>query len=88
MSLMPLLHGKASIMILEYKPQNTVETVLLLCIMQLLYTLWDRTCSILHSKDHDTFDLLKLLTLKKEGRLHFPLSAIVFEILISKKNAV
>ena len=57
MSLMPLLHGKASIMILVYKPQNTVETVLLLCIMQLLYTLWDRTCSILHSKDHDTFDL-------------------------------
>jgi len=33
--------------------------VLLLCIMQLLevawYTLWDRTCSILYSKDHDTF---------------------------------
>ena len=57
MSLMPLLHGKASIMILVYKPQNTVETVLLLCIMQLLYTLWDKTCSILHSKDHDTFDL-------------------------------
>jgi hypothetical protein len=25
------------------------------------------------------------LTLKKEGRLHFPLSAIVFEISISKK---
>jgi len=35
--------------------------VLLLCIMQLLevawYTLWDRTCSILYSKDHGTFDL-------------------------------
>jgi hypothetical protein len=35
--------------------------VLLLCIMQLLevawYTLWDRTCSILYSKDHDTFYL-------------------------------
>jgi hypothetical protein len=33
--------------------------VLLLCIMQLLevawYTLWDRTCSILYSKDHDNF---------------------------------
>jgi hypothetical protein len=29
------------------------------CIVQLLevawYTLWDRTCSILYSKDHDTF---------------------------------
>jgi len=35
--------------------------VLLLCIMQLLevawYTLWDRTCSILYSKDRDTFYL-------------------------------
>jgi len=35
--------------------------VLLLCIMQLLevawYTLWDRTCSILYSKDQDTFYL-------------------------------
>jgi hypothetical protein len=29
--------------------------------------------------------LQKLLILKKEGRLHFPLSAIVFEMLISKK---
>jgi hypothetical protein len=33
--------------------------VLLLCIMQLLevawYTLWDRTCSIMYSNDHDTF---------------------------------
>jgi hypothetical protein len=28
---------------------------------------------------------LELLILKKEGRLHFPLSAIVFEILISQK---
>jgi hypothetical protein len=35
--------------------------ILLLCIMQLLevawYTLWDRTCSILYSKDHDSFYL-------------------------------
>jgi hypothetical protein len=32
----------------------------------------------------ETF-FLELLILKKEGRLHFPLSAIVFEILISQK---
>ena len=43
---------------------------------------------ILANKWND-FDLmetfLELLILKKEGRLHFPLSAIVFEILISQK---
>jgi hypothetical protein len=49
--------------------------VLLLCIMQLLevawYTLWDRTCSILYSKDHvrndmdvDEHERLSNITLK------------------------
>jgi hypothetical protein len=33
----------------------------------------------------ETFFFLELLILKKEGRLHFPLSAIVFEILISQQ---
>jgi hypothetical protein len=52
------------------KPNNTV---LLLCIMQLLevawYTLWDRTCSILYSKDHDTFYLrpINILVYKTNG---------------------
>jgi hypothetical protein len=32
----------------------------------------------------ETF-FLELLILKKEGRLYFPLSAIVFEILINQK---